>query len=427
MTTFQMRGTRSRKARRLFGVCAATGIVSAVGAVGAAAQDTVLEFPSFQADEPSTAAWWEEVIATFEEEHPGVTVDFSNSPGARHSDLLATRFAARQPPPIVHMISRDFVRFAAQDWFGEIDSCFEDDTLSEFGGLQSFMEWEGETRGLLLNSYAYHLYYNEALLSEAGVEVPTTMDELVAAGQAVNDLDADAVGFSGITTSIADAFLEASMFVTGQGVDWVDDDGYNLDDPELIAAVDAYRTLLSEAPQGLGEHERNELLFNGRAAMMFDGNYFWQQIQDSAQDGVKENIGIALAPFPDQPGSVSNSLHLPADLDEETRALVCDFIATAARPEFQEAYGEAISVPPPRDGAISDALRDRFPEELDIMIQAKAEAESVLPGAQATLENYGVFSKLTADAMIELMVTDRPTEEVLSDLQAELEAEIPLN
>ena len=245
------------------------------------------------------------------------------------------------------------------------------------------------------------------------------MEGLVAAGQAVNDLDADAVGFAGITTSIADAFLEASMFVTGQGVDWVDDEGYNLDDPELIAAVDAYLdAVLSEAPQGLGEHERNELLFNGRAAMMFDGNVFWQQIQDFAQEGVKENIGIALAPFPNQPGSVTTACTCPPT---STRRPV-RLSATSSRPprarSSKRPTERRFRLPPPRDGAISDALRDRFPEESTSTIQAKAEAEFVCPGPRRRmLENYGVFSSLTADAMIELMVTDRPTEEVLSDLQ----------
>jgi multiple sugar transport system substrate-binding protein len=398
-----------------------------LGAGSAGAQDAVvLQFPSFQHDEASTSAWWNEIIADFEASHPGFTVDFSNSPGGQHSDLLATRFATNRAPEIVHMISRDFVRFAAQGWFDEIDTCFTDDTLAQFGGLQSFMQWNGQTLGLLLNSYAYHLYYNAAILEQAGVRVPTTLDEFEAAVEAVNALGGDFVGFAGITTSSADAYVEASIFLKGEGLSWIVDDQYALTSPEVVAVLDAYRTILKSAPQGVGEQERNELYFSGRAAMMLDGNYFWQQALDNAEPAVRDHLAMAAAPFPVQAGSVSNSLHIPAGLEPETRAAVCDFIAIAARPDFQAKYGEAISVPPPRDGSISEALRARFPEEIELMIASKADAVSVLPETQTALENYGLFSKLVSDALVEMLSTDRPTDEILADLQALLESEIPL-
>lgn len=402
--------------------------LSPMGSLSITAQEAVvLEFPSFQHDEKSTSAWWREIIAEFESAHPGYTVNFTNSPGGQHSDLLATRFATNRQPQLVHMISRDFVRFAAQGWFGEIDSCFNDDTLAQFGGLQSFMEWEGQTQGLLLNSYAYHLYYNEAILEQAGVEVPTTLAELESAAEAVNALGGDFVGFAGITTSSADAFIESSMFLKGQGLNWVSEDGYNLTNPAVVDVLDAYRRVLKAAPQGVGEQERNELFFSGRAAMMLDGNYFWQQALDNAEASVRDAISIAAAPFEEQPGSVSNSLHIPADLEPEVRAAACDFIALAARTDYQEDYGEILSVPPPREGATTDALRSKFPEEIELMIQAKSNAVSVLPEAQATLENYGLWAKLVSDALVELLASDRPTVDVLTDLQANLEAEIELN
>ena len=391
------------------------------------AQDVVLDFPSFQHDEASTSAWWREVIADFEAAHPGVTVNFSNSPGSRHSDLLATRFAANSPPDIVHMISRSFVGFAAQGWFSEIESCFDDDTLSQFGGLQSYMQWNGETQGLLLNSYAYHLFYNQQMLDAAGVAVPTTAEELAAAVAAIDAMGEDYIGFAGVTKSDADAFLQASMFVVGQGIPWVTDAGYNLTSPELVAALQTFRDVHANAPRGAGEMERNEFFFNGSAAMMLDGNYFWQQALDEADPSVVEHVGMALAPFEVQPGSVSNSLHIPASLDAERKALVCDFIATAARTEYQQKYGDALSVPPPRDGSTTEALQAKFPEQVAIMLDGKSRAVSVLPDNQKVMENYGLWTKLVADAVVEMFATDRSTTDILTDLQARLEREIPLS
>jgi multiple sugar transport system substrate-binding protein len=422
MTTSRQAHASARAA-----LCAASALVAlAAGLATASAEDIVLEFPSFQHDEASTSAWWREVIADFESRHPGVKVDFSNSPGSRHTDLLATRFAAGQPPDIVQMVSRNFVGVAAQGWFEEIDSCFTDDSLSHFGGLQSYMKWNDQTQGLLLNSYGYHLFYNKAMLDAAGVAPPTNIDEFVAAVAAVDALDADYVGFSGVTRAEADAFLQASMFVTGEGVPWVVDGHYNLSSPEMVEVMEKFRKIHAEAPQGMGETERNELFFNGNAAMMLDGNYMWQQALDEAEPQVRDQVGMVLAPFKNEPGSVSNSLHIPTGIDPERRALVCDFIATAARQDFQEKYGEALSVPPPRDGATTDALKQRFPEQLAIMIEGKENAVSILPDNQTVMENYGVWANLVANAVVEMFATDRPTADILTDLQARLESDIPL-
>jgi multiple sugar transport system substrate-binding protein len=418
----------SKKTAR-FGVTSLVAIAAASMAFAAPAQadDIVLDFPSFQHDEASTSAWWRNVIADFEARNPGVKVNFSNSPGSRHSDLLATRFAANTPPDILHMISRNFVGFAAQGWFAEIESCFADDTLSEFGGLQSYMEWNGQTQGLLLNSYAYHLFYNKEILDAAGVAVPTTLEELVAAVEKIDAMGEDYVGFAGVTKSEGDAFLQASMFVTGSGLTWIKDGKYNLTSPEVIEVLEKFRKIHENAPQGAGEMERNEFYFNGSAAMLLDGNYFWQQTLDEADPSVVDHVGIALAPFSVQPGSVSNSLHIPASATPEKRALVCDFIATAARADFQQQYGDALSVPPPRDGATTDALKAKFPEQVAIMIEGKSEAASVLPNSQKVMESYGLWTKLVADAVVEMFATDRTTLEIFTDLQNRLEIEIPLN
>ncbi len=422
-----MNTTRMTRAPARVTLRAATAITAlAAGLAAASAEDIVLEFPSFQHDEASTAAWWRSVIADFESRHPGVTVEFSNSPGSRHTDLLATRFAAGQPPDIVHMISRSFVGFAAQGWFEAIDSCFTDDTLSHFGGLQSYMKWNDQTQGLLLNSYGYHLFYNKGMLEAAGVAPPTNIDEFVAAVAAVDGLEADYVGFSGVTRAEADAFLQASMFVTGEGIPWVSDGHYNLASPEMVAVMEKFRKIHAEAPQGMGETERNELFFNGNAAMMLDGNYMWQQALDEAEPQVRDQVGMVLAPFANEPGSVSNSLHIPAGIDPEKRALVCDFIATAARPEFQQAYGEALSVPPPRADATTEALMQRFPEQIAIMIAGKEKAVSILPDNQQVMQNYGLWANLVANAVVEMFATDRTTADILTDLQTRLESEIPL-
>jgi hypothetical protein len=43
------------------------------------------------------------------------------------------------------------------------------------------------------------------------------------------------------------------------------------------------------------------------------------------------------------------------------------------------------------------------------------------------MENYGVWANLVANAVVEMFATDRPTADILTDLQARLESDIPLS
>src|SRR5688572_19509611 len=88
---------------------------------GAASAQTVLDFPTWQAEEPGVSTWWKELIAAYEQKNPGVTVKLQQIPFTQYVRQLTVRFAAGSPPDIVHLPSRDFASFADQGWLMPID------------------------------------------------------------------------------------------------------------------------------------------------------------------------------------------------------------------------------------------------------------------------------------------------------------------
>lgn len=384
----------------------------------------VLDFPSFQFDEPGTQDFWNEAIAKFEDENPDVTINFVNASGSDWTNTLTTAYAAGDPPEITHLYARDFQVFASQDWLAPLDDCLADtDVIDNWTPLQSESVWDGQNEALLLLSYAYHLYYNQAMLDAADVAVPTTPEEFVSTVKALNE--SGVVGFAALTTTDKETFTEASMFVTGMGASWTDGGKYTLTAPGTIDALNVWREIAKTAPEGLGEQQRNELFLNGQAAMMLDGNYFWAYTQGAGIPEVAANAGITLAPFPKIPGAVSNSLAIPASASDEVKAAACDFLAVVASPEMQKRYSELVQVPAPGPDSVPDSLKASFPQ-IEMMAEAGAKATSVYPPDAAVTENYGEFSKIVIEGLTRLISTDDDTATVMQDVQTQLESAVPL-
>ena len=131
----------------------------------ASAQSVTLDFPSWQAEEPGFSEWWKGLIQEYEAKHAGIKIKFYSIPFANYVNQLTVRFSGQNPPDIVHLPSRNFASFASQGWLEPIDDMLKaSDIPGHWSPLQSDMQWQGKTYGLLLLPYGNLLYYNEKLL-----------------------------------------------------------------------------------------------------------------------------------------------------------------------------------------------------------------------------------------------------------------------
>lgn len=376
-----------------------------------------LEFPSWQAEDPAFGAWWGEVIAEYETQHSDVDIDFYQVPFGSYVDQLTTRFAANDQPEIVHLPARNASEFASRGWLAPLDAHLDGTDIPEtWTPLQTEMEWEEQSYGVLLLGYGYTLYYNADLLEAAGVPVPTTGEEVVAAAEAITG---DGVyGFGATTQQSPDNYTELMSFITGNGGALADGNTFTLDTPEAIAGMEQYRAALAQAPAGIQTQQRNELFLNGNIAMLLDGPFFVAEL-DGAAESVAGSLKTAAAPFETIPGGVSNSIHLPAGLDERTEQAAWEFIELASSAEWQERYTELAAVPAPRAGSITEeALIDR--PELELFQELADEAVSIYPQDAQQREEFTRLSQIVSEAAITLTTTDTPTPEVAASLQEQL-------
>lgn len=183
----------------------------------AAAQTTTLDFPSWQAEEPGLSNWWKELIKDFEAQNPNVKINLYSIPFNQYVQQMTVRFAGNNPPDIVHLPTRNFAAFAAQDWLMPLDDRLaKTDILATWTPLQSEMKWDGKMQGVLLMGYGSLLYYNERLMKAAGVDVPTTPDQWLTAIEKTTKRDQGQFGLVATSVEHPNLVVELGTWVMGR-------------------------------------------------------------------------------------------------------------------------------------------------------------------------------------------------------------------
>lgn len=389
------------------------------------AQAVTLDFPSWQAEEPGIRDWWRAVIAEFEKNNAGVKVNIFQIPFAQFINQMTTRFAGNNPPDIVHLPARNFPSFAAQGWLQPLDARLKTtDIAATWTKLREEMVWEGKEQGVLLMGYGSILYYNEKLLADAGVALPTTPDAWLAAIEKITKRDQGIFGLATTTVEHPQLLVDVGTWVTGLGHDWLAGGRYRFTEAPIVAAFEQYRRSVRSAPPGQSTEASRQLLADGKVAFLRDGPWVYP-ITRRAPEAVRPHLKMARLPFQYVSGGTSNSLHMAASTSGQKAELVWKFIQTAITPAMQEQFTVLTGSPAPRRDALSAAQAEKLPH-LRLVNASAAEARNLFPVVPAVRENYNEFARAVAQACMRMQSSDTPTATVLADLQRTLERQIPL-
>ncbi len=396
----------------------------AVTAAPALQAQTVLDFPTWQAEEPGISGWWKELIAAYEKKYPGVKVNIQQIPFAEFVKQMTVRFASGTPPDIVHLPSRNFASFADQGWLEPLDARLKaTDIPASWPPLQADMSWDGKVQGVLLMGYGGMLFYNEKLVKDAGVAVPKTPDEWLSAMKATTAADKGQFGLSTITAEHPNMVVEMASWVIGSGADWLKGGKYNFTDPAVVKAIDGWRQSVTYAPKGTNSATARQLFIDGKTAFLRDGPWVWGALAKAPAE-VRPQLKVVGLPFPVEPGGTSNGIHIAVKTDAKKKDAVWNFIVMAASPEWQRAYALTGS-PAPRRNALTAADFAANPH-LKVINDEAARAQNLFPSVPAVRAGYNDFATQVTKAGMRMISTQEPTAKVLADLQKELERAVPL-
>jgi raffinose/stachyose/melibiose transport system substrate-binding protein len=136
------------------------------------------------------------------------------------------------------------------------------------------------------------LYYNKAIFEEYGVEVPETMDDLMAAVKVFNENDIIPLSLFGkekwITTALYDVFatryIPEGIWGLDTGKTSLEDEAYTMGAAKLREFVDA--GLLPDGVANLNYDQAASLFYEGKAAMFLNGQWEIQGSTDKLGDDV---------------------------------------------------------------------------------------------------------------------------------------------
>ncbi|WP_129843630.1 sugar ABC transporter substrate-binding protein [Streptomyces sp. RFCAC02] len=233
---------------------------------------------------------------------------------------------------------------------------------SEFSDSSRLLgSFDGTEYGVARSVNSLALIYNKDMLADAGLEPPTTWDELRTTAAALTQGDTYGMAFSAGPN--ADGVYQFLPFFWSAGADEA-----HLDDNAGVAALQLWKDLVedgsaSRSVVNWNQQDVNDQFIAGRAAMMINGP--WQVPVLSAQDDV--DWAVASIPVPEAgqdpvPPIGGTVMTVPKNDDhperEDNAGRILECLNSA---DNQLAWGERVNNVPTRADA-AQAYREANPE-----------------------------------------------------------------
>ncbi len=271
---------------------ASAAVLSTALTGGAMAANLKLWTLSF--DNPTVVAAWNDVIKSFEEKNPGITVSMENRSTDEHKAALRVAARSDQGPDIYFMwsglgLGGEFVNAGLSK---PLDSYYAeykwDDRLTPTSTAAS-RAYAGGRHGVPYTFHGEALYYNKALFEKAGITAPpASWDELKADAGKLKDAGIPAITFGGTVNwhlmRLMDAILEAKCgadkhdALKAMTADWATE----------ACAADSFKELRDWSENyilspfmGIDQAQSFNLFLAGRAAMMLEGDWLAGQLRDA--------------------------------------------------------------------------------------------------------------------------------------------------
>jgi N,N'-diacetylchitobiose transport system substrate-binding protein len=234
---------------------------------------------------------------SFEQRHPGTSVKVEFVPWAQAHDKFTTAIAGGKTPDVAEMGTTWTPEFADQGAFTQVDKAASGKYVSS---LVDAATLDGKVWGKPWYAGARALIYRKDILKKAGVEVPTTWDELLAAAKAIKQKVPGVfpMGYTGLTEHM---YLPTIWQAGGEIAKQAGDSWQSaLNSPQAVKAISFYtdfykQGLTPKAAIGWEEPDAQEAFINGDIAMLIGGGWTYNSII-ATKAGLKSKIGTALEP-----------------------------------------------------------------------------------------------------------------------------------
>jgi len=194
--------------------------------------------------------------------------------------------------------------FAQNGYMADLSAMVEEDAEWDWSDFQSgpveTTTYEGAVVGVPLITESQVLYYRTDLLEAAGLEVPSTLEELATAAKTISEANPGVAGFVARTARSA-AVTQFSSFLYSFGGDFMDDGEASVDTPEAVEAYEYYGGLLhnygpANVSTDMSWPEAAAIFAQGQAAFYTDASSLYQNLALEENSTVYDKLGYAAFP-----------------------------------------------------------------------------------------------------------------------------------
>lgn len=221
---------------------------------------------------PTESKLLEQTLTEFEDLNPDIDVKLEVI-SDQYMDVMKTRLIGNEGPDVFYLDALEAPAMIETGVIEPLDDYITDEfDVEDFEKplLEAFKQ-DGVTYGLPKDYSTLALFYNKKLFKEAGVEVPTTWDELLEVSKA---LTKDKVYGFGVAPELARQYFVAEAF----GGKVVEDDLANFGSDEVIkglqVVIDQHNVdKTSVQASEVGSSWGGEMFGQERVAMVIEGNW----------------------------------------------------------------------------------------------------------------------------------------------------------
>ena len=306
--------------------------------------------------------YYVEIANAYTKENPNVTFEFQN-PGNDYENILRMKMAANDLPDIfdthgwaINRYGEYLEDLSKQPWVADISESMKPIITDEAGKVYV----------LPLNAAKDGITYQKDVLEKYGIEVPKTIDELIAAGEKIKKDSNGEVApfyFSGPDAASMAQFFDyfsTSLLISPkqnsaqQLLDGTFD--WNKWTPLAAKFKEMYDTgLINEDVLTSRESDRPRLFAEGKIAFVFGGPGF---IPDAQKINPEVGVGIMPVPafFPDDEPTFSGGERFTMGVfkDGKNKDIAIDVVNFFAKPEYLKRISELSGTPTAMNGITPD-------------------------------------------------------------------------
>lgn len=401
-----------------------------------------------QETDPAVVRVQRDWIEAFIKENPGIDIILEGAPANIINQRIATYVQAGAPLDVVHADGGSAARAAASGLLVPLD-----DIVERLGGRDAFLPgrlltYEGSVYSINQAAARPHLHYRKDLFEAAGLEPPTTWEELIEAAKTLHSDDIAGIAIPGGENRATTIY--AGIFLWQNCGDFFNSDlEVTIDNERTHEALQFYADLLEYAPPDAVSwsfSEPIESFWAGRAAMV----PYWHGLDLTMRQNpaMVENIGVVPMPAGKiqvtEQGGRYVSIFNSSEVQDAAKKWV-EFIFT---PENARTLTEIQPMLyPPATTAAIEQLRDSeaptFQAYGDLLFDVVYDPEAVaynqifngggVNPETCTVEETGVLnpfvsvvwnSNLYARAVQQVAYNDMSPEEAAAQAQAALEEQV---